>query len=135
MTCLFLCVLSLLPPPAQQGMKKHPELSVGSNADGADVRSVGNSATLQETRLLEAFNLRFAIRYKQRKMAEAAAALRDMPPRAERELDCVTLHNKVRPPFRLLLVPLSPPFGSQSPHPRPPPLLPLLPRDTRLRRP
>jgi len=42
----------------QRGVREHPELSVGSNTDGIEVRSVGNSATLQETFLVEAFNLK-----------------------------------------------------------------------------
>jgi hypothetical protein len=39
------------------------ELSVGSNTEGIEVRSVGNSAALQETALIEAFNLKAAIEY------------------------------------------------------------------------
>lgn len=39
-------------------MREHPELSVGSNTDGIEVRSVGNSSVLQETFLVEAFNLK-----------------------------------------------------------------------------
>lgn len=31
---------------------------MGSNTDGIDVRSVGNSQVLQETQLVEAFNLK-----------------------------------------------------------------------------
>lgn len=42
----------------QRGVQQHPELSVGSNADGVEVRSVGNSPVLQETYLIEAFNLK-----------------------------------------------------------------------------
>eukprot|EP00624_Nannochloropsis_granulata_P006958 evm.model.NODE_5589_length_28864_cov_20.848082.6 len=42
-----------------RGVQEHPELSVGSNADGIEVRSVGNSPVLQETYLIEAFNLKF----------------------------------------------------------------------------
>jgi tetratricopeptide repeat protein 30 len=42
----------------QRGVQEHPELSVGSNADGVEVRSVGNSPVLQETYLIEAFNLK-----------------------------------------------------------------------------
>jgi tetratricopeptide repeat protein 30 len=41
-----------------RGVQEHPELSVGSNADGIEVRSVGNSPVLQETYLIEAFNLK-----------------------------------------------------------------------------
>ena len=34
------------------------QLSVGSNTDGIEVRSVGNTQTLKETALIEAFNLK-----------------------------------------------------------------------------
>lgn len=47
----------------EKGIKEHPELSVGSNQDGLDVRSVGNSQTLKETALIEAFNIKCAIYY------------------------------------------------------------------------
>lgn len=47
----------------ERGVREHPELSVGSQADGVEVRSVGNSATLKETALIEAFNLKAAIEY------------------------------------------------------------------------
>jgi hypothetical protein len=36
---------------------------VGSNTDGIEVRSVGNSAVLKETCLIEALNLKAAIEY------------------------------------------------------------------------
>ena len=42
-------------------MREHPELSVGSQTEGVDVRSVGNSMVLEETALVEAFNLKAAI--------------------------------------------------------------------------
>ena len=42
----------------EKGVREHPELSVGSNTDGIDVRSVGNSLVLQDTCLIEAFNLK-----------------------------------------------------------------------------
>jgi hypothetical protein len=47
----------------ERGVREHPELSVGSNTDGIEVRSVGNSVTLKETALIEAFNLKAAIEY------------------------------------------------------------------------
>ena len=47
----------------QKGVTEHPELSVGSNTDELQVRSVGNSQTLKETALIEAFNLKSAIEY------------------------------------------------------------------------
>jgi hypothetical protein len=47
----------------------------------------------QETCLVEAFNLRAAIEYEMKNLETAKEALTDMPPRAEEELDPVTLHN------------------------------------------
>lgn len=87
-----------------KGIRNHPELSVGTNTDGVDVRSVGNSAVLKETCLIEAFNLKAAIEFEMRSMEPAKVtsdtnaakeAITDMPPRLESELDPVTLHNQV----------------------------------------
>ena len=39
------------------------ELSVGMTTEGIDVRSVGNTLTLHDTALVEAFNLKAAIEY------------------------------------------------------------------------
>ena len=76
-------------------LREHPELSVGMQTEGIDVRSVGNSLTLHETALVEAFNLKAAIEYQLKNFEGAQEALTDMPPRSEEELDCVTLHNQV----------------------------------------
>ncbi|CAE7398662.1 Ttc30a2, partial [Symbiodinium microadriaticum] len=87
----------------EKGVRSHPELSVGSNTDGMDVRSVGNSAVLKETCLIEAFNLKAAIEYDMKGNEPAKVgsdtnaakeAMTDMPPRREDELDAVTLHNQ-----------------------------------------
>jgi len=67
---------------------------VGSNTDNIDVRSVGNSAVLRETSLVEAFNLKAAVEYNMKNPSAAKEALSDMPPRQEEELDPVTLHNQ-----------------------------------------
>ena len=75
--------------------REHPELSVGMQTEGIDVRSVGNSGTLHETALVEAFNLKAAIEYQLKNFEGAQEALTVMPPRSEEELDCVTLHNQV----------------------------------------
>ena len=50
--CFFALTLSLacaIHPDEiiERGVREHPELSVGSNTDGIDVRSVGNSQVLQ----------------------------------------------------------------------------------------
>jgi len=78
----------------EKGVREHPELSVGSNTDNIDVRSVGNSAVLRETSLVEAFNLKAAVEYNMKNPSAAKEALSDMPPRQEEELDPVTLHNQ-----------------------------------------
>lgn len=87
----------------EKGVRNHPELSIGSNTDGIEVRSVGNSIVLQETCLIEAFNLKAAIEYDMRVVepakvsqdnSSAKEALTDMPPRLDSELDPVTLHNQ-----------------------------------------
>jgi len=77
----------------ERGVREHPELSVGSNTDGIDVRSVGNGQVLMETRLVEAFNLKAAIEFDAKNVESAKEALSDMPPRLEEELDPVTLQN------------------------------------------
>ncbi|KAJ3082320.1 Tetratricopeptide repeat protein 30A, partial [Quaeritorhiza haematococci] len=77
----------------ERGIRDHPELSVGMATEGIEVRSVGNSQTLHETFLVEAFNLKAAIEYQLKNYEAAREALTDMPPRLEQELDHVTLHN------------------------------------------
>ncbi|KRX06803.1 hypothetical protein PPERSA_11448 [Pseudocohnilembus persalinus] len=78
----------------EKGVKEHPELGVGSNAEGIEVKSVGNSQTLKESALIEAFNLKAAIEYVIKNIPQAKEALLDMPPRNEDELDSVTLMNQ-----------------------------------------
>lgn len=78
----------------EKGIREHPELSVGMATEGLDVKSVGNTITLHETALVEAFNLKSAVEYIQGNMEAANEALTDMPPRSEEELDPVTLHNQ-----------------------------------------
>ena len=55
---------------------------------------MGNSSVLKDTALIEAFNLKGAIEYAMKNTEAAREALSDMPPRAEEELDPVTLHNQ-----------------------------------------
>nr|CAD7445553.1 unnamed protein product [Timema bartmani] len=78
----------------ERGIRDHPELSVGMTTEGIEVRSVGNTLTLHETALIEAFNLRAAIEYQLKNYESSREALTDMPPRSEEELDAVTLHNQ-----------------------------------------
>lgn len=53
----------LLADIIEQGIREHPELGVGMTTEGIEVRSVGNTLTLHETALTEAFNLKAAIEY------------------------------------------------------------------------
>eukprot|EP00095_Tigriopus_kingsejongensis_P001560 maker-scaffold137_size321222-snap-gene-2.22 protein:Tk01560 transcript:maker-scaffold137_size321222-snap-gene-2.22-mRNA-1 annotation:"tetratricopeptide repeat protein 30" len=78
----------------EKGIRDHPELSVGMQTEGIEVRSVGNTLTLHETALVEAFNLKAAIEFLLKNHDAAKEALTDMPPRSEEELDAVTLHNQ-----------------------------------------
>jgi len=77
----------------ERGVREHPELSVGSNADGVDVHSVGNTQVLRDTSLIEAFNLKAAVEYNLENYDAARESLADMPPRVEEEVDPVSLHN------------------------------------------
>merc|ERR1719409_2009539 len=90
----YAAALKSLAEIIERGVREHPELSVGSNTDGIDVRSVGNSTVLRETALVEAFNLKAAVEYNMKNNSAAKEALSDMPPRQEEELDPVTLHNQ-----------------------------------------
>ena len=77
----------------EKGVREHPELGVGSNTEGIEVKSVGNTQSLKETALVESFNLKAAIEYSMKNINQSKEALMDMPPRNEDELDPVTLHN------------------------------------------
>ncbi|CEL94681.1 unnamed protein product [Vitrella brassicaformis CCMP3155] len=78
----------------ERGIRHHPELEVGRNRDDVEVRSVGNTAVLKETCVIEALNLTAAIEFLAGSGDKAREALLDMPPRAEDELDPVSLHNQ-----------------------------------------
>jgi tetratricopeptide repeat protein 30 len=77
----------------ERGVREHPELLVGAVTEGEDAPSVGNTPALRSTFLVEAFNLKAAVEFAMKNFDEAREALTDMPPRAEEELDPVTLHN------------------------------------------
>ncbi|XP_047020863.1 tetratricopeptide repeat protein 30A [Helicoverpa zea] len=77
----------------ERGIRDHPELAVGMQAETSEVKSVGNTLTLHETALTEVFNLKAAIEFQLKNIEAAREALSDMPPRHEHELDAVTLHN------------------------------------------
>ena len=47
----------------ERGIRDHPELSVGMATEGLEVRSVGNTMSLHNSALVEAFNLKAATEY------------------------------------------------------------------------
>ncbi|KAG7237934.1 hypothetical protein CRUP_025618, partial [Coryphaenoides rupestris] len=67
----------------ERGIREHPELSVGMTTEGIEVRSVGNTLILQQTALVEAFNLKAAIQFQLKNLEGAQDALTDMPPRTD----------------------------------------------------
>jgi tetratricopeptide repeat protein 30 len=77
----------------EKGTRDHPDLGVGTNAEGRDITSVGNTQILKESALVEVFNLKAAIEYNLKNSGQAKEALWDMPPRHETEWDPVTLMN------------------------------------------
>ena len=113
----FPTALKLLTEHIEKQVKLHPQLSVGARMDAASassssssdpsttspsssapsstpsVLSVGNSAVLRDSFLIEAFNLKAAIEYVLSSPQHARESLLDMPPRDLHELDIVTLHN------------------------------------------
>ncbi|XP_014775288.1 tetratricopeptide repeat protein 30A isoform X1 [Octopus bimaculoides] len=78
----------------ERGAQEHPDLDIGMTTMGLETRSVGNTLVLQETGLVQAFNLKANIEYQLKNIKAAREALTDMPPRSEEELDVVTLHNQ-----------------------------------------
>ncbi|XP_028966345.1 tetratricopeptide repeat protein 30A [Galendromus occidentalis] len=77
----------------ERGIREHPELSVGMATEGIEVH-VRNSAVLRDTALIEAFNLKAAIEFELKNLSAAKEALTDMPPRAQQDIDAVSLHNQ-----------------------------------------
>lgn len=90
--------LKMIVEIVDRAMKDFPELGIGSAIEGGlepPPRSLGSNAfALNESLIIEACNLKFAIEYKIGNTEAAAEALKDMPPRSEEELDPVTLHNQ-----------------------------------------
>ena len=77
----------------EKGTREHPELGVGTNSEGIQVPSVGNTQAQKESAQIEAFNLKAAIEFNLKNYTAAKEALWDMPPRNEEEFDPVTLMN------------------------------------------
>ncbi|XP_075146966.1 tetratricopeptide repeat domain 30 [Haematobia irritans] len=78
----------------ERGIRNHPELGIGAQIDtDGSARSVGNPITMALSGITQALNLKAAIEYNDGNVDSARDALLDLPPRAESELDPVTLHN------------------------------------------
>ncbi|XP_073846429.1 tetratricopeptide repeat domain 30 [Musca autumnalis] len=78
----------------ERGIRNHPELGIGAQIDtDGSARSVGNPITMALSGITQALNLKAAIEYNDGNVDAARDALLDLPPRAESELDPVTLHN------------------------------------------
>ncbi|XP_065368434.1 tetratricopeptide repeat protein 30 homolog [Calliphora vicina] len=77
-----------------RGIRNHPELGIGAQIDtDGSARSVGNPITMALSGITQALNLKAAIEYNDGNIDAARDSLLDLPPRAESELDPVTLHN------------------------------------------
>lgn len=76
-----------------QAAQEHPELIVGSTGSDS-MHSVRNTQALQDSALIEAFNLKCAIELQLKNADAAKQAIQDMPPRETKDLDPCTLHNK-----------------------------------------
>ncbi|KAI8124632.1 Tetratricopeptide repeat protein 30 like protein [Lucilia cuprina] len=78
----------------ERGIRNHPELGIGAQIDtDGSARSVGNPITMALSGITQALNLKAAIEYNDGNIEAARDSLLDLPPRAESELDPVTLHN------------------------------------------
>ena len=86
--------LKLIALVIENGIRNYPDLGVGSYLDDGDVRPVGNSVALRESALIESLNLKAAIEYTMKNVDQAQEVLKDLPPRAEEDVDAITLHNQ-----------------------------------------
>ena len=75
----------------ERGLEQYPEFKPDSASN--DNSFVDNSLSLQESFLVEAYNLKAAIQYNENRHRNAKAILDSLPSRKEEELDPVSLHN------------------------------------------
>lgn len=76
-----------------RGVEEHPEFGP-SKAEHDEQMEVSNSIHLQESFLVEAYNLKVAIEFTKNDDVKARETLKQMPQRKEEQLDPVTLHNQ-----------------------------------------
>jgi tetratricopeptide repeat protein 30 len=75
----------------ERGLEQYPEFKPDSVSN--DDSFVDNSLSLQESFLVEAYNLKAAIQYNENRHRDAKDILDSLPSRKEEELDPVSLHN------------------------------------------
>ena len=86
--------LMLVEEIIKQGKCNHPDLFLNSNHYSDESKIGLNSVSLQESYIIEAYNLKAAIAFKQKEIEKAKAALNSIPARCENKIDPVTLHNQ-----------------------------------------
>jgi len=77
-----------------RGIESNPEFTPSSSQDHDEKIDVNNSMNLQESFLIESYNLKAAVEYDMGNITKARKTLKEMPQRIEEELDPVTLHNQ-----------------------------------------
>jgi tetratricopeptide repeat protein 30 len=76
----------------EKSLDQHPEFNVRNQE--CEQSFIRNSGTLQESFLIEAYNLKASIEYSRKNFTEAKKILEDMPQRIEEDVDPVSLHNQ-----------------------------------------
>ncbi len=77
-----------------RGIEVYPEFGPNKNSEFEEKMDVSNTIQLQESFLVEAYNLKAAIEFTKNEEVKARETLKLMPQRKEEELDPVTLHNQ-----------------------------------------
>jgi tetratricopeptide repeat protein 30 len=87
----FALALDFVDRILSKGWEKYPELASPRNP--TKYLHIENHVALQESHLIEAYNLKAAIEYSSNNFDDCKETLASMPPREEKSLDPVTLHN------------------------------------------
>ncbi len=77
-----------------RGIESNPEFAPNNIQDHVEKIGVNNSMNLQNSFLIESYNLKAAVEYDMGEITKARKTLKEMPQRREEELDPVTLHNQ-----------------------------------------
>ena len=76
-----------------RAMQSYPELCPKTIDDEEGMQEISNSIHLQDSFLIESYNLKAAIEFGADNISKARRTLKQMPQRKEEEIDPVTLHN------------------------------------------